>query len=190
MENLNLDDGDLDTRLSQRLRKLRTKRNWSLDDLAERSGISRATLSRLENSEVSPTATALGKLCSAYGLTMSRLMMMVEQTFIPLIQRDSQTLWEDPETGFTRRTISPPAEALAAEMLECSLPAGRRIRYDDTPRPGLEHHLYLLSGALKLTIGGKTCDLKSGDCLRYRLDGPSIFETSSKRAAHYILTIV
>ena len=36
--------------------------------------VSRASLSRLENAEVSPTASVLGRLCAAYGLTMSRLM--------------------------------------------------------------------------------------------------------------------
>ncbi len=184
------DDNDLDTRLARRLKVLRTEQNWSLDELAARSGISRATLSRLENAEVSPTAAILGKLCSAYGLTLSRLMMLVEQNVVPFVPRGSQTLWEDPETGLRRRSISPPGGTLAAEMLDCSLPAGRRIRYDDAPRPGLEHHLYLLSGALKLTVGGKTYDLRTGDCLRYQLNGPSEFETPSKHAARYILTIV
>ena len=68
----------LDSQISARLRKLRAERNWSLDELARRSGVSRATLSRLENAEVSPTASVLGRLCAAYGLTMSRLMRMVE----------------------------------------------------------------------------------------------------------------
>ena len=52
-------------RLAQRLRELRHERGWSLDELAARSGVSRATLSRLENNEVSPTAAVLGRLCPA-----------------------------------------------------------------------------------------------------------------------------
>lgn len=55
---------DLDARLARRLAELRTSRGWSLDALAARSGVSRATLSRLENAEVSPTAALLGKLCA------------------------------------------------------------------------------------------------------------------------------
>ncbi|MRU32324.1 helix-turn-helix transcriptional regulator, partial [Xylella fastidiosa subsp. multiplex] len=68
----------------------RLSRGWSLDELAGRAALSRATLSRLENAEVSPTANALGKLCGAYGLTMSRLMRMVEDDFTPLLPAAAQ----------------------------------------------------------------------------------------------------
>ena len=77
MENAPIDT-DLDRRIAQRLKALRQERGWSLDELAGLAGVSRATLSRLENADVSPTAAVLGKLCAAHGLTMSRLMMMVE----------------------------------------------------------------------------------------------------------------
>src|SRR5690606_29840490 len=133
-------DASFDRRIADRLHGLRGERGWSLDDLAGRTGISRATLSRLENAEVSPTASVLGKLCAAYGLTMSRLMLMVEDGFPPLLRRDAQPLWVDPESGFRRRSVSPPAQSLAGEALECEIGAGVRIVYDEPPRPGLEHH--------------------------------------------------
>ena len=69
---------DVDRRIAQRLGQLRGEHAWSLDDLAERTGISRATLSRIERSELSPTAAMLGKLCTAYGWTLSRLMADAE----------------------------------------------------------------------------------------------------------------
>ena len=99
-------DPDLDQRLAGRLKALRLARGWSLDELAGRAGVSRATLSRLENAEVSPTANVLGKLCGAYGLTMSRLMRMVEDDFAPLVLAAAQALWVDDSTGFTRRSVS------------------------------------------------------------------------------------
>src|SRR5438034_5302546 len=110
---------EMDGRLAERLRSLRAERGWSLDELAQRSNVSRATLSRLENAEVSPTASVLGKLCAAYGLTMSRLMHMVEDEFVPLVRRSAQSVWTDPTIGFRRRSVSPPAQGLAAEVLEC-----------------------------------------------------------------------
>lgn len=179
-----------DHRLAQRLRALRSERGWSLDDLANRSGISRATLSRLENAEVSPTASVLGKLCAAYGLTMSRLMRMVEDDFVPLLRRADQPVWTDPETGFRRRSVSPPAQSLAAEVLECELQPATRIAYDAPPRPGLEHYLHLIAGQLEITVDGHTHLLESGDCLRYQLFGPSAFATSARLGARYFLFIL
>jgi transcriptional regulator with XRE-family HTH domain len=184
------DETTIDHLIAQRLRELRSDRGWSLDELAQRSRVSRATLSRLENAEVSGTASVLGKLCSAYGLPMSRLMRMVEGDFAPLVHRDAQPVWVDPGNGFRRRSISPPAQPLAGEALECTLPAGTHIAYDATPRPGLEHHLVLMDGRLSVTVDGQTHELRPGDCLRYQLFGASAFVTPPKHSARYLLFIV
>jgi transcriptional regulator with XRE-family HTH domain len=190
MENMSSGDGSSDQRLAQRLRTIRAERSWSLDELANRSGISRATLSRLENGGVSPTASVLGKLCGAYGLTMSRLMRMVEDDFVPLVRRADQPVWTDPETGFRRRSVSPPAQSLAVEVLECELQPNTRISYDRPPRPGLEHYLHLVEGHLEITVDGGTHRLAAGDCLRYQLFGASAFATASDSGARYFLFIL
>ncbi|PCI85517.1 MAG: XRE family transcriptional regulator [Hyphomicrobiales bacterium] len=179
-----------DIKIAKRLKALRAEHELSLDQLAQKSGISRATLSRLENAEVSPTAAALGKLAAVYKITMSQLMAWVEAEFAPLITNQDQQLWQDPETGFTRRMISPPAAALQAEMLECFLPKAQSIIYPHTPKQGLEHHIYMLNGALTLTVDDKKYNLEQGDSLRYQLFGASEFATSAKKSAKYILTII
>lgn len=190
MEKPDADSASIDRRIAQRLKGLRAERDWSLDELAKRSAVSRATLSRLENAEVSPTASVLGKLCVVYGLTMSRLMHMVEDGFVPLLRRDAQPVWTDPKIGFRRRSVSPPAQTLAAEVLECELEPGTRITYEGSPRQGLEHHLLLIDGQLEISIDGQSYDLRPGDCLRYQLFGPSAFSTPDKCGARYVLFMV
>ena len=66
-------DDSIEMRIAQRIRSLRTERQWPLEELASRSGVSRASLSRIENGEVSPTAAVLCKLCAAFGLTLSEI---------------------------------------------------------------------------------------------------------------------
>lgn len=176
--------------LAARLRGLRAERNWSLDDLAKRSGVSRATLSRMENAEVSPTASVLGRLCAAYGLTMSRLMRLAEEEFEPVVRREAQWVWRDREIAFERRSLSPPNAALSGEVIECSLGPGTRIVYPQPSKPGLEHHLVLVEGALTLAIGNIRHELAAGDCLRYQLHGSTEFETPPFSGARYILFMV
>lgn len=180
----------VDRRLGLRLKELRIERGWSLEALAGASGVSRSTLSRLENAEVSTTAAVLGRLCAAFGLPMSRLMRMVEDDFEPLVARRGQPVWTDPSVGFVRRSVSPPARTLAGEAIECALDAGARIDYERPPREGLEHHLVLLEGRLRVTVGARDHDLRPGDCLRYRLSGPSAFETPPDSGARYMLFMV
>lgn len=183
-------DDTLAARLAERLRKLRQERGYSLDSLADLSGVSRATLSRLENAETSPTAEMLSKLCTAYAMTLTRLLSMVEDGYAPLLRRAAQPLWTDTATGFRRRAVSPPASDLAAEVVECTLDPGAGIDYAAPPVNGLEHHLVMLEGGLELSVDGTVHELGAGDCLRYRLFGASRFRASPDTGARYILVLV
>ena len=177
-----------DDRLAERLRSLRAEQGLSLQELAERSGISRATLSRIENGEVSPTAETLGALAAAYAMTISRLLAPVERPFAALIAREQQSVWHDPRHGFARHVISPPSGALSVEIIRCEIAPHQRIAYEKPPVVGQEHHLAMLGGALTVTVEGATHRLKPGDCLRYRLFGASRFETG-RSAASYLMVL-
>lgn len=187
METFEANADPLDAGIARRLRELRRDRGWSLDELAARSGVSRATLSRLENAEVSGTAATLGRLCAAYGIAMSRLIYLAEEDYPPLLRAGDQSVWQDAESGYRRRAVSPPAGALGGEVIEAGLPAGARIAYPGPSRPGHEHHLVMLEGRLAVTVEERRHDLAPGDCLRYRLFGPSSFETPPEAGARYLL---
>ncbi len=180
----------LTTKLADHLKRLRQDRHWSLDQLSQESGISRATLSRLENAEVSPTTEVLAKLCTTYNLTMSRLLSMVEENFRPVVRSEEQPEWTDKAAGFTRRVLSPSAPSLAGEVLHCHLNADSHLSYDAPSVAGLEHHLILLEGTLTVRVEGHSHILKSGDSLRYLLNGTTEFHTVEKTAATYILILI
>jgi transcriptional regulator with XRE-family HTH domain len=179
----------LDRRLAERLLQLRGSRGWTLDDMASRSGVSRATLSRLERGETSPTASLLNRLCAAHGLTMSRLLADVEATPVRHVALSAQATWRDPASGFVRRMVSPPSAGFAGEVLAAELPPGATVRYDQASVPGLEHHLVLLVGALEVTLEGQRQPLAPGDSLRYRLWGPSAFHAPGPLAARYLIAL-
>src|SRR5262245_47900819 len=181
---------DVGGRVAARLAQLRADRGWSLDALATRAGMSRATLSRVERCEVSPTAAELGKLCAVYGWTLSRLMAEAETQPPHLVAAAAQTLWTDPESGYVRRAVSPPAAGFRGELVEVRLPPGASVAFDATPIAGLEHHLWMLDGSMTLDVGGAVHRLRAGDCLRYLLTGPSRFHCAGSREARYVIAIV
>ena len=180
----------LGERIAARLESLRKQRALSLDQLSALCGVSRATLSRLEKGDVAATAETLGKIVSAYGMTLSRLIMMVEDGFPASVPRAEQTVWTDPDSGFCRRSVSPPADPLSGEVIECDLPAGVRITYETAPTDGLEHHLIMLDGALTITVDETSHHLSPGDCLRYLLRGSSRFEADARLGAKYLLVLI
>lgn len=180
----------LEARIAARLAALRAERAWSLDELAERSGVSRATLSRLERGETSPTAAVLGRLSAAFGWTLSRLLAAAEAGEAPpLLRRADQPVWTDPETGFRRRSVSPPASGLVAELVEGELPAGACVAYPGPAVRGMEQHLWLLAGSLDFVHAEEAWRLAPGDCLRLRLFGPTRL-AAGRAGARYLLAVV
>ena len=180
----------VDVRLGRRLAELRNEHGWSLGELAERSGISRSTLSRAERAETSPTASLLNRLCAVYGRTMSQLLSEIEAEPAPLVRAADQPVWEDRASGFVRRSVSPPHGGLRGEMVEGRLAAGADISYDRPPVPGLEQHIWVLEGALTVTAQDAEHRLGEGDCLRLRVWGPTRFRCPGPEDARYALAVV
>ncbi|MFF3705701.1 helix-turn-helix domain-containing protein [Streptomyces phaeochromogenes] len=180
----------VDARLGVRLAELRAERGWSLGELAERSGVSRSTLSRAERAEISPTASLLNRLCGVYGRTMSQLLSEVEEEPALLVRAADQAVWEDKASGFVRRSVSPPHAGLRGELVEGRLAAGADIAYDRPPVPGLEQHIWVLDGRLEVTAQDTGHRLDAGDCLRLRVWGPTRFRSTGPEDARYVLAVV
>lgn len=181
---------DIRSTLARRLAALREEHRLSLAVLAAKSRVSRATLSRLERGESSPTAEILGRLASIYARTISQLMVEVEEQPPNLIRASDQLIWKDPKTGFRRKLLSPPGRGLRAELIEGMLPAGTSIRYDRSPSIGLEHHFWMLSGTLELTIEKKSYQLHTGDCFRLHVSSVSRFRALGRTASHYVFAVI
>ncbi|GLW07169.1 DNA-binding protein [Microtetraspora sp. NBRC 13810] len=180
----------LDGRLAARLAELRIERGWSLDELAKRSGISRSTLSRLERAEISPTAALLGRLCAVYERTMSRLLAEVETEPPRLVRAAAQPVWRDQESGFERRSVSPPHPGLRGEVVQGTLRPGADIAYEEPAVPGLEQHIWVMRGAMEITVAGHVYEVRAGDCLRFRLWGDSRFRCLGAAPVRYALLVV
>ncbi|MFF7111196.1 helix-turn-helix domain-containing protein [Streptomyces albogriseolus] len=180
----------VDVRLGARLAELRAEHGWSLGELAERSGVSRSTLSRAERAETSPTASLLNRLCAVYGRTMSQLLSEIEAEPAPVVRAADQPVWQDRASGFVRRSVSPPHAGLRGELVEGRLTAGADIPYDRPPVPGLEQHIWVLDGALAVTVGDTEHRLDEGDCLRLRVWGPTRFCCPGPDDVRYVLAVV
>src|SRR5712672_372125 len=96
---------DPSSRIAGRFRLERNSRGWSLADLAERSGVSKATISKIEREEVSPTAVILVRLAGAFDLTLAGLLLRAEGEGERLSRAAEQRVWRDPETGYRRKQV-------------------------------------------------------------------------------------
>lgn len=179
--------GELERQIAQQVFSLRRARGWSLDHLAQITDVSRATLSRIENAEVSPTAATLQRICAAFDLSLSRFWMQVEDRFAPLIPLEDQQETTDAPTGASWRGVSPPSSQLSASIQDLHVPPATVLPFGLHAR---EHHIVVLDGAVKLGLGDDSYSLAAGDCLRV-LDAPDCaFETDAARGVRCLIVTV
>lgn len=174
--------------IAERLRLERENRGWSLSDLAERSGVSKAMISKIERSEASPTATVLGRLSGAFGLPLSVLLALAERAGDRLSRAGDQPVWTDPETGYTRRAVSLPNGGLL-ELVEVTLPAGVRIPYPASAFAFQRQQIWLISGQLDFQEGEVLHHLAPGDCLELGAPSACVFFNPGKEPARYLVAL-
>jgi transcriptional regulator with XRE-family HTH domain len=177
-------------RLARRLRDEREQRGWSLSDLAERSGVSKAMLSKIERSEASPTAALLGRLSAAFGLTMSQLFARVEGGGDIVARVADQPTWRDPTTGFARRSLSPPGES-PLELVWGEMPPNQEVAYAaDSYRFTADHQIVAIEGHLTVKHGDTVHELAPGDCLRYGTPKDTTIRNASHGRCRYIVAVL
>ena len=179
---------DINSVIATRVRSLREAGRLSLEALAEASGVSRSMISLIERGETSPTAVLLEKLAGALGTTLARLFESEPVAATPVSRRATQGLWRDPASGYLRRNVSPAGAPI--QIVEVTFPAGAHVAYESGPRrQAIHHQVWVLSGAIKVTVGAATHALERGDCLAFVLDRPTAYRNSGDKPARYAVVI-
>jgi transcriptional regulator with XRE-family HTH domain len=179
----------MERRIAEGIKKRREQLGISANDLAERSGVSRAMVSKIERLEASPTAALLGRLCNGLGITLSSLIASAEATASPPIARaGEQPIWCDPDTGLLRTMMSPRNTDSNVEIVQVELPSGAEVHYEAV-RTSYDQHLVVLQGKLTLMQGEEAFELGAGDCMRSRVDLKHTFINRGRAVCKYLVVI-
>ena len=184
---------DLNQRIAERVRELRAARSLSLEALAGRSGVSRSMISLIERGESSPTAVVLERLAAGLGVMLASLFDAPAATPAPagpLARREDQPQWQDPASGYLRRNISPPGVPQPMQIVEVRFPPGRRVAFETGVRDTRVHQqVWVLEGAIDVTVGEERHRLREGDCLAMQLDRPTMFHNPTRKPTRYAVVI-
>jgi transcriptional regulator with XRE-family HTH domain len=178
----------LTSSLAASLSEARLAQGLSVSALAERSGVSRAMIAKVERAEAQPTAVLLGRLSAALGMTLSELVARAEQDDRRLVRAADQPRWADPETGYERRAISP-ASGGPLELIEIELPAGARVSYPAESYTFIHQQIWVLQGRLAFREGTEEHDLRAGDCLQLGAPAACTFHNPGARPCRYLVAL-
>ena len=186
-----VDEPNLDQRIGARVRDLRGARGLTLEALADRSGVSRSMISVIERGESSPTAALLEKLASGLGVSLASLFDPPTPDRDPVARRAEQPQWRDPASGYVRRNVSPAGASSPIQIVEVEFPAGARVAFDSGARDTRVHQqVWVLDGAIEVSVGDERHQLRTGDCLAFVLDRPTAFRKRTRKTARYAVVIV
>ena len=187
---------DINQRIARTLYQLRHERGLSPDELADRSGVSRAMVYRIESGNASPTAVVLNKLATGLGVLLPTLLGPGDykdprlNLRHPVASRKTQATWQDPDTGYNRRTLTPSTADTPLQLSEIHFPAGERVTFENAfGEVKVHQQVWMLEGQMDIRLGEQIAHLRSGDCMSMTLDEPITFHNPGTKDARYLVAI-
>ena len=173
--------------LGERIRARRHELGATLDDLAERAGVSRSMVSDIERGAKVPTIIVLDRIAAALGTTIAHLLEVARPPRVMVRRRDAQERRDDP-TGAAWRTLAPATLEQPAELLHLLLPPGVGTGACAPAPPGSRCALVVKRGTLRLIVADEEQTLCDGDSATFADDQPhSLTNPSAGQCSVYLL---
>ena len=181
------DDG-LATRIGRRIRAARLARSWTLDQMAESSGVSRRMVIMVEKGQTNPSVTTLLSLSDALGIGLPTL--IANRNGVPAsLAREGEgtTLWTSDSGGSGVLLAGTPSPDVL-ELWQWILVPGD-LHESPAHTPGTREILHVTSGTVILTTGPDTTALAAGDTYAFGGDQPHSYANTSAHQAAFTLAV-
>jgi transcriptional regulator with XRE-family HTH domain len=156
--------------LCRRVRQLRMERGWSLEALAQASGVSRSMLSQVERNRANPTLAVTLRIARAFGLEIGELVKVPGAASPVQVIRAADRAYHFRSDEQCRiRTLSPLHMEKDVEFYEVRLGPGGALRSAPHFR-GTREFLTVQKGSLRVESGDDVEELEPGDSASYRAD--------------------
>jgi transcriptional regulator with XRE-family HTH domain len=169
--------------LGERLRSLRAAKGWTFDELAERSGLSKPFLSRLESGNRQPSIAAVLTLARVFGVPMGSLFESHQEEENCIVVRAGESTTRRgngieyiPLSGASRFNLQPMRAVISPLR-----PGAERYQHEG------EEWLCVLSGRLKLQVGEREYELETGDAAHFDSRLPHRLDSLDGRPAEVLL---
>ncbi|WP_319404015.1 XRE family transcriptional regulator [uncultured Anaeromusa sp.] len=168
--------------ISQNVIRLRKEKNFSFDKLAESSGVSKALLCQIERGDSNPTINTLWKIAVGLGVALGDLLETHEYP-LEIVRKKSKTPLIDNEAGLRLWPVFSnsfsPVGIFIAEL-------DSMHTHDSTPHDAYSNeYVFVIEGALIVTINGRSSHLSQGDTLFFRADQPHHYYNPASTTTHF-----
>ncbi len=164
----------------RKLKRCRTARKLTLDQLSKMASVSKAMLSQIEQDKVNPTVAVMLKICNALKLSIGDLLDVPEpHNIIKVIRSTDEAYTFRSDHACHIRTLSPLGLEKTVEFYRLTLEAGGEL-VSEPHFPGAQEILYLSRGRLRVVSGEQETEVHKGDSIHYRADLPHALQNAGK----------
>ena len=180
-------DDAVDQRLGETVRLLRQRAGLSIQDVANKTGLSNGMISQLERARAMPSIRTLRLLSIALEVPISYFFETSDpaadvQRYI--VRKNNRRLLRLTASGVVKEALTP-ADKGQLEFYELTLNPGASSGTDFLQHTG-EKAGYILSGSLRLWLDNQAHLLEAGDSFRFPSIVPHMFDNPTQQAARVI----
>lgn len=155
------------TRFAQQVRERRTLAKLTLAELADRSGVTKAAISKIERHETQPSLDVAARLAEALGVTLSEMLHQTPRARVVVLKPNDQVVARSHDGGIARRVLSPTFDQSGVEFIQFEIAAGASSGVFPPHRYGTEEYIFIQQGQMTLRINDDEVALTAGDSLYY-----------------------
>ena len=176
--------------LGHRVKHLRSLHRWSLEALANASGVSRSMLSQIEREKANPTVAVALRIARALNLSLGDLLEApAAASSITVIRAQDQTYQYRSDKDCQIRTLSPLNLEKDVEIYEIRFQVGGALR----SAPHFERtreFITVQKGRIRVESAEDSEDLNPGDSASYRADVPHAIINGGRGDAVVFLIVI
>jgi transcriptional regulator with XRE-family HTH domain len=180
VEGDDLGAAEMARRVAERLKVLRADRRLSLDELASRSGVSRAALSQIEGARTNPTLAVLWKIAVGLEVPFHDLLGSNEERPVRVLRAGDSAPLKSGDGRMESRLLSPGGASSDVEVYDLRFQP-KAVHKSDPHGKGTTETLVVLTGALRLVVDGSEHELGTGDSVFFQADVPHTYENRTAR---------
>ncbi|HLT09929.1 MAG TPA: XRE family transcriptional regulator [Micromonosporaceae bacterium] len=163
--------------IARTVRSLRQARGWSLGSLAERSGLSKTNLAKIEGGDGNPSLETLLRLADAFEITLG-VLLGADRPAGTHVVRLSDAAFVRSQSGLQTRAIWSDGRNRRVETHELVLEPG--VDYHSAPHPpGTEEVIVCLSGSLSVGPEDHEVELRERDAAHFPADVPHRYHSET-----------
>lgn len=168
---------DINQQVAERIRRLRSAAGLSLQDLAQRSGVSRAMLSQIETLKTNPTIAVLWKIARGLDVSFSDLLGGDADSGVRVSELAQARFLTSADGAFRSRPLLANVPGHKVEVYELELDPGADEDAEPHP-PGTFEQLIVTAGRMALSLPGQDpVELGPRDAVLFRADVPHRYQT-------------